>query len=83
MTRHFIKDKKIYFDKTVFKTILYNEKIRIIGVFFWIKDPDPVFSRVRIRVTQKDRIQPDPDPDLAPQHCRIEIIQIRYFCCVY
>ena len=23
----------------------------------WIKDPDPVFSRIRIRVTQKDRIR--------------------------
>ena len=27
-----------------------------------MKDPDPVFSRIRIRVTQKDRIRPDPDP---------------------
>ena len=44
-------------------TILYNEKIRIItGGFLWIEDPDPVFSWIRIRVTQKDRILPDPDP---------------------
>ena len=28
----------------------------------WIKDPDPVFSRIRIRVTQNDLIRPDPDP---------------------
>ena len=28
----------------------------------WIKDPDPVFSRIRIRETQKVRIRPDPDP---------------------
>ena len=32
---------KNYFDETVIKTILYNEKIRITGVFLWIKDPDP------------------------------------------
>ena len=43
--------------------MIFNEKNLITGVFLWIKDPDPVFSR--IRVTQKDRIRPDPDP----QHC--------------
>ena len=32
---------KNYFDETVFRTILYNEKIRITRVFLWIKDPDP------------------------------------------
>ena len=37
---HTIKDEN-YFDETVFQTILYNEKIRIIGFFLWIKDPDP------------------------------------------
>ena len=53
-----IKDKN-YFDKAVFKIILYNEKIRVTGVFLWIKDLDPVFSRIRIRirVTQNDRIR--------------------------
>ena len=30
-----------YFDKTVFKTILYDEKIRIRRVLLWIKNPDP------------------------------------------
>ena len=51
-----IKDKKI-FDETVYQTIIYNEKIIITGVNQLIEDPDPS--------TQKDRIQPDPDP----QHC--------------
>ena len=52
-----IKDKKNYFDESVFQTNLYNEKVRITWVFLWIKDPDsvPVFSR-------KDQIRPDPDP---------------------
>ena len=40
---------------SVFKTILYNGKIRITGALLWIKDPDLVFSW--IRVTQKDRIR--------------------------
>ena len=56
-----IKDKNIILTKT----ILYNEIVKITGVFLWIKDPDPVFSRIRTLVTQKDRIRPDPDP----QHC--------------
>ena len=34
-----IKDKN-FFDETKFKTILFNEKIRISRVFLWIKDPD-------------------------------------------
>ena len=29
----------------------------MILVFLWIMDPDPVFSRIRIRGTQKDRIR--------------------------
>ena len=33
--------KKNYFDETIFQTILCNEKIRIPGVFLWIKDQDP------------------------------------------
>ena len=44
-------------------------------VFLWIKDPAPVFSRIRIRVTQKDRIRPDPDP----QHC-LEVQAPLYIC---
>ena len=42
---------KLYF------RILYNKQIWITGVFLWIKDAAPVFSRIRIRVTQKDRIR--------------------------
>ena len=61
-----IKDKN-YFDETVLR-ILYNEKIRISGGFLRIKDPNSVFSRIRIHVTQKERIRPDPDPDPDPQH---------------
>ena len=30
-----IKDNINYFDETVFKTILNNEKVRITGVFLW------------------------------------------------
>ena len=42
MLLHLISKKKKYFDETVLKTVLYNEKIRITGVFLWIKDPgDP------------------------------------------
>ena len=40
---------KNYFDETVFKTILFNQKIRTTGVFLWIKDPG-------------DPKRPDPDP---------------------
>ena len=35
-------------------------------VYLWIKDTDTVFSRIWIRVTQKDRNRLDPDPD--PHH---------------
>ena len=59
-----IKDKN-YLDETVFEKILYHEKIWITGIFLCIKDPDPVFSQIRVRVTHKDRIRPDPDT----QHC--------------
>ena len=34
-----------YFDETVFNTILFNEKIRIIGVFLKIKNPNPGDSK--------------------------------------
>ena len=51
-----IEDKN-YLAETVFGTILYNEKIRMTGDFLWIKDPDPVFSLIRILVTQKDQIR--------------------------
>ena len=40
----------------------FQIRIRIQGSGFKNTDPDPVFSRIWIRVTQKDRIQPDPDP---------------------
>ena len=33
------------------KTILDNKNIRITRVFWWIKDPDPEYSRIRIRNT--------------------------------
>ena len=47
-------------------------KFEIHEVFLWIKDPNPVFSRirVRIRVTQKDWIRSDPDSD--PQHWSVD-----------
>ena len=54
ISKHLVTLKiKNYSDVTVFKTILYNEKVRFTGVFLWIKDsdPDPVFSRIRIRNT--------------------------------
>ena len=51
-----IKDKKNYFDKTVYFKILYNEKVRITGVFLWIKDPDPEKYRIR-KNTGSDRIK--------------------------
>ena len=55
-----IKDKKNYLDETVFRQFYDN---KITGVFLRIKDPDPVFSRIRIRVAQKDRIR---NTDLNP-----------------
>ena len=48
-----------YFDETVSKTILYNEKIRITRVFLWIKDPDP---RYFPDPDPGDPKRPDPDP---------------------
>ena len=61
-----VKDKKII-------TTLFE----LHGVFLWIKDPDPVFFQIRmgIRVTQKDQIRPDPDP----QHWFKVICIIVYF----
>ena len=47
-----IKDKKIIWTKLYFIQF-YNEKIWITGVFLWLKDPDPVFSRIWIRVPKK------------------------------
>ena len=42
ISKHLVTLKiKNYSDETVFKTILYNEKVRITGVFLWIKDSDP------------------------------------------
>ena len=54
-----IKDKN-YLNEIVFLTILNNKKIWVTGVILWLKNPDPVLSR--IRVIQKDRIRRDPDP---------------------
>ena len=56
--------KKKYWDETVLLTIFITRKFELHGVFLWIKDADPVvvISRIQIRVTQKDRIRPDPDP---------------------
>ena len=52
--------------KTIIWTKLYFKQFYILKefelqVFLWIKDldPDPAFSRIRIRVTQKDWIWPD------------------------
>ena len=49
------KDKKL-FGKSIFYTILFNEKIVFTRVFLWkIPDQDPVFSW--IQMTQKDCIR--------------------------
>ena len=57
--KHFMtqrsKIKKRILTKLSFQTILYNEKIRITGFFWGIKDPDPVFSGIRL--TKKDWIR--------------------------
>ena len=46
---------QIFFAKSVFNTILYNEKKLITrGLFV---DPDQVCSRIRVRMPQKDRIR--------------------------
>ena len=59
-----IKDKKLFGRNCILDNFI-TRKFDLQGVFLWLQDPDPdpVFSR--IRVTQKDRIRPDPDP----QHC--------------
>ena len=54
-----IKDKKIIWTKLYFR-LFSNEKFKLLRVFLCIKDPDLVFSRIRIRVTQKDQFHPDP-----------------------
>ena len=56
-----LKDKKIIWTKLYFRQFYITRKFELQGVFLWKKDPDPVFSR--IRVTQKDRIRPETDPD--------------------
>ena len=50
------KIKKLFGRNCILDNFIYQE-IRITGVFLWIKDPDPLFSRIRIRVTQKDLIR--------------------------
>ena len=57
-----IKDNKLFGRNGILDN--YNEKILITGVCLWIKNPDPLFSR--IRVTQKNRLRPHPDSDLDP-----------------
>ena len=34
-----------------------TRNFELYGVFLWLNDPDPVFSLIRIRITQKDRIR--------------------------
>ena len=63
MTTLIIKDKKIFGRNCILDNLI-TSKFELHRVFLWIKDPDPVFSR--IRVTQKDRIRPDLDPQ---QNC--------------
>ena len=43
----------------IFYILLYNEKNTFTRVCLWTTnpDPEPVFYRIRIRVTQKDRIR--------------------------
>ena len=49
------------------KTIILNILIKRENFVDKESGPGPVFSRIRIWVTQKDWIRPYPDPD--PQHC--------------
>ena len=53
-----IKDKKLFGRNCILDNFI-TRKFELRGVFLWIKDSDPVFSRIRIwiRVTQKDRIR--------------------------
>ena len=50
-----IKDKKIIMTKLLFRQLYITRKFELQGSFCALKDPDPdpVFSRIRIRVTQK------------------------------
>ena len=61
-----IKDKN-------YSAISYNEKIRITGVLLCKKDPDPVFSQIRIRNTARRiliRIRTTiRDPKPCSEHC--------------
>ena len=56
-----IKDKKNILTKLYFRQFYIPRKLELQG-FLWIKDLDPVFSqiRIRIRVTHKERIRADP-----------------------
>ena len=61
---------KINLTKLEFRQFYQMRKLELQGVFV-VKDPDldPVFSRIWIRVTQKDRIRPDPNP----QHWSLQV----------
>ena len=55
------KIKKNILTKLNFRQFHITRKLELQGSFC-LKDSNPVFSRIRIRLTQKDRIRPDPDP---------------------
>ena len=54
-----IKDNKLFGRNCILVNFMYREYYRITGIFLWIEDPDPdpVFSRILNRITQKDRIR--------------------------
>ena len=52
-----INDNKLFGQNCILGNHIYITKIRITRVFLMRKDPDLVFSWIRIRVTQKDRIR--------------------------
>ena len=45
-----IKDKKLFGQNCILDNFI-TRKCELHGVSLWIKDPDPVFSRIRIRNT--------------------------------
>ena len=59
--------------ETVYQTILYIVKRRFIGSVYGL--------RIRIQVTQKDRIQSE--ADLDPQHCTKTKNDLNYIIAIY